>query len=397
MDAPARNGGGRNVGVEPDHEEDENVESLDGIRSELDTIRQKLDEESALQPIGPKEAVDMYLEDRREELVESTVQDYRRSLEFFVEFCALEGIDNLNALTGRVLREYRAWRRAESSCKTLSPKTMRDELYLLRNFLKFLEDVEGVETGLANKVQTPDLSYEDEVREEHLSADRAKEIVQYLEEFEYATREHVVWLLLSALGCRRGGVHSLDLKDIHTDSSELFIEFHHRPEQGTTLKNKKAGEREVNISEEVADIIDDYIENNRPEVTDDHGREPLIATNHGRMAKSTISKYIYKWTRPCEIGKDCPHGRDPDECEDAQTIDGASGCPSSQSTHTVRKGYLTAERSNNIPIEMLADRCDVSPEILQKHYDQRDKTDRRELRQEIYDEVYGDSQGGYLN
>lgn len=218
---------------------------------------------------------------------------------------------------------------------------MRDEMYLMQNFLRFLGDIEGVDTGLSTKVQTPELSYQDEVREEYLSADRAKEIIQHLEAYEYATAEHVIWLLLSALGCRRGGVYSLDLKDIHTDCSELFIEFQHRPGRGTTLKSKKAGEREVNVSEGVAEVIDDYIEHNRIEVTDDHGREPLITTNHGRTARSTISKYIYKWTRPCEIGKDCPHGRDPDECEDAQTIDSASNCPSSQSTHTVRKGYLS--------------------------------------------------------
>lgn len=377
--------------------EEESPKDLADLQSELTAIQEQLSTESNLEPITPEEAVEIYLEDRRDNLVESTVQDYRRSLEFFIEFCDLEGIDNLNVLTGRSIREYRSWRRAESSHKTLSPKTMRDEMYLMRNFLQFLEDVEGVETGLADKVQTPDLSYEDGVREGHLSKDRANEIIQHLEEYEYATAEHVIWLLLGALGCRRGGVHSLDLEDVHTDRSELFIEFHHRPEGGTTLKNKKAGEREVNISEEVAEVIDDYIEHNRIEVTDDHGREPLITTTHGRIAKSTISKYIYKWTRPCEIGKDCPHDRDPDECEDAQTIDSASNCPSSQPTHNVRKGYLTAERSNNIPIEMLADRCDVSPEVIKKHYDQRDKTDRRELRQEIYEEVYGDSRGGYLS
>ncbi|QSW98166.1 tyrosine-type recombinase/integrase [Haloterrigena alkaliphila] len=372
-------------------------QDLASLRSELNAIQERLSTESDLEPITPEEAAEIYLEDRREDLVESTVQDYRRSLDFFVKFCDLEGIDNLNNLSGRTMREYRAWRRSKSSHKTLSPKTMRDEMYLMRNFLGFLEDIEGVETGLANKVQTPELSYEDEVREGHLSKDRANEIIQHLEEYEYATAEHVIWLLLGALGCRRGGVHSLDLEDVHTDRSELFIEFHHRPKGGTTLKNKKAGEREVNVSEEVAEVIDDYIEHNRIEVTDDHGREPLITTTHGRMAKSTISKYIYKWTRPCEIGKDCPHDRDPDECEDAQTIDSASNCPSSQPTHNVRKGYLTAERSNNIPIEMLADRCDVSPEVIKKHYDQRDKTDRRELRQEIYEEVYGDSRGGYLS
>lgn len=375
----------------------EDSRDLEGIRSELNAIQNQLSSETSLEPISPEEAVEMYLEDRREDLTASTIRGYRRSLEFFLEFCSLQEITNLNVLNGRMMREYRAWRRNQSSTKTLSPKTLRDEMYLMRNFLRFLEDIEGVEDGLFAKIQTPSLDYEDEVREGYLSADQAKEILDHLNSYEYATVDHVIWLLLGALGCRRGGIHSLDLQDVHVDCDNPFVEFHHRPDSGTSLKNKKAGEREVNLPTEVADVIDDYISHNRIEVSDEYGREPLLSTNHGRMAKSTISKYVYKWSRPCSIENGCPHDRDPETCEAANTADTASKCPSSQPSHDIRKGYLTAERSNNVPIEVLADRCDVSPEVLKKHYDQRDKTERREVRKQIYQEIYGDSGGGYLS
>lgn len=55
---------------------------------------------------------------------------------------------------------------------------------------------------------------------------------------------------------------------------------------------------------EVREILDDYVAHKRPDVTDEHGREPLLATGRGRLSKSTIRKYVYKWSRPCVYGTD---------------------------------------------------------------------------------------------
>jgi len=81
-------------------------------------------------------------------------------------------------------------------------------------------------------------------------------------------------------------VRSLDLDDY--DAEKQSLRFKHRPETGTPLKNKQTSERHVAISESLADLLDDWVELKRPAVTDEYGREPLITTTNGRIAKGDI-------------------------------------------------------------------------------------------------------------
>jgi len=67
----------------------------------------------------------------------------------------------------------------------------------------------------------------------------------------------------------------------------------------------------------VCDVIDDYVEMYRHDITDDHGREPLITTEQGRPVRSNIRGHINSMTRPCVYAGRCPHDRDPDSCEAA--------------------------------------------------------------------------------
>jgi hypothetical protein len=56
-------------------------------------------------------------------------------------------------------------------------------------------------------------------------------------------------------------------------------------------------------------LLDDWLRDRRPDVTDDYGREPLLATQYERPSRTTIPKYAYRWSRPCAYGEECPHGR----------------------------------------------------------------------------------------
>jgi hypothetical protein len=57
---------------------------------------------------------------------------------------------------------------------------------------------------------------------------------------------------------------------------EQALECVHRKETGTPLKNKGASERLIAPSSDECEVIEDYIARNREDVTDEHGREPLI-------------------------------------------------------------------------------------------------------------------------
>ena len=61
--------------------------------------------------------------------------------------------------------------------------------------------------------------------------------------------------------------------------------------------------------------------------------------------------------------------------------------PYSVSPHAVWKGAITAHRNANVPKEIASDRMDVSPEVLDKHYDQATESEHRQRRKNFLDDV----------
>lgn len=180
-----------------------------------------------------------------------------------------------------------------------------------------------------------------------LSRDEADAMLRYLVRFEYATQRHVAVLIFWKTGMRMSGLRALDVKDF--DETRGVLEVRNRPETGTPHKNKEKGERDVNITEATAEVLRDYIENNRHDVTDEYGRKSLITTMYGRATRSTIQRMVYTATRPCYYdGGECPFDRNPEECEAAYAHD-AVKCPGSVSPDAIRRGYVTAARNAGQP------------------------------------------------
>lgn len=249
-----------------------------------------------LEPIEPQQALDLYIADRENDVAQATIYSHRSRLGHFIRWCATEEITNLNELTGRQLHAYRIWRRTEGDLSKVTEKTQMDTL---RAFIKWLESVDGVEQDLHTKVRSPTLSGEDNIRSVMLETDRAEQILDYLRKYEYASRPHVVLTLMWRTMMRVGAVHALDCDDY--DSSGQSIEVVHRPESETPIKNMEQGQRFVALSSDVCTVLDDWLENRRPDVTDEHGREPLVATSHGRAHISTLRDDCYRYTRPCIV------------------------------------------------------------------------------------------------
>lgn len=351
----------------------------------------------SLEPMEPEAGIDRFLDRKSSEIRPRTVEEYRRKLTNFRQFCEMRGIDDLNDLDGRTVDEYRRWRRTESTDDgPLATKTMRDEMYLFRDFLEFLEHVEAVPGGLSEKLEVPSLEDGDGVRNIEIDPDRLESVLEHLATYEYASREHVVWVFHAHTGRRPGCLYALDLRDVHLDVDDPYVEFAHRPPE-TTLKNGTGGETQVALTDDIAAIFADYVEKNRIDVTTDVGREPFLTSRYGRLSKSAMRRYVYQWSRPCEIGAACPHGRDPASCKATASGDDASKCPSSRPPYALRHGYITQKRREGVPKTVLSDRCDVSEEIIEEHYDERDAEEKRELRQRVLDEIRQDvSGGGYL-
>ncbi|WP_251328065.1 hypothetical protein [Haloplanus pelagicus] len=204
-----------------------------------------------------------------------------------------------------------------------------------------------------------------------------EDLLDHYRQFAYASREHVILELLFHVGCRVGALHGLDVADYHPD--EAYLEFVNR-EPETPLKNDVHGERPVALSDRVVDVIEDYRRVNRPDVSDDQGRRPLIATTRGRMSISAMRDTVYRMTRPCEYGE-CPHDRDPENCE-AMKTGRASRCPSSRAPHDVRAAAIMRMRGLDIPAEVVSARVNATQEVIEDYYDERTPRERMEQRRE---------------
>lgn len=325
-----------------------------------------------LEPLDPRTAKQMYLDDRRHEVAEATLQTHGYRLRQFVEWCDRDGIENLNDFSGRDIHRFRVKRREEDEAATA---TMKGQLATLRTFLRFCASVDGVESGLDEKIILPKTTPED-ARDEMLKADRARAVMDHLEQYRYARLEHALLAVLWHTGLRIGAAVGVDIQDY--DPDEQFLELVHRPAQGTSLKNQSQGERFVALSDAVCAILDDWLDVNHPGVVDEYDRDPLFATKRGRLSRNRGRTIAYQYTRPCVYGAGCPHDRDPDSCE-AMPTSQSHACPSSLSPHPIRRGSITYHLQKDTPEQVVSSRMDVSLDVLDRHYDQR--TEREKLRQ----------------
>jgi hypothetical protein len=162
---------------------------------------------------------------------------------------------------------------------------------------------------------------------------------------------------------RLGALRSLDVDDYDGENKSLLLE--HRPDMDTPLKNGEEGERLVALTAETCRVIDDWIDHNRHDVTDDYGREPMLTTETGRMRASSIRYGVYFVTRSCFYGGDCPVSRDLDECE-ATDYGHYSKCPSNVSRNDIRRGSTPHHLSEDMPEKVVSDRMNVGMDVLER-------------------------------
>lgn len=181
-----------------------------------------------------------------------------------------------------------------------------------------------------------------------LDVEDAKEILDYLCKFHFASRDHVLIALLWETGIRIGAANSIDSDDVNLE--EEYIDLVRRPDEGTTLKNGKRGERHVAITAGSAELLEEYIENRRVDVVEDYGRSPLLTSEQGRFSRNGIRRSVYWITAPCFRDQPCP------DCNGGSE----TKCPEAVSPHAIRRGSITYFLTRDVPEEIVSDRMNVS-------------------------------------
>lgn len=140
---------------------------------------------SALDPIDPSNALELYLADKEGTLARSSIRSHRWRVSTFVEWLNERGITNMNELTGRLVKEFQLEGRQAGEW---APSTENSMMNTIRVFIRWCESIEAVESGLSERVQPQTISANDDVRDEQLDAETAQDVLKNLDRFHYCSR-----------------------------------------------------------------------------------------------------------------------------------------------------------------------------------------------------------------
>lgn len=312
----------------------------------------------------------------------STVRNYKSTIGIFIDYCERQGVHKTDEIDGHLIQQWKLARQREDDP---APITLKNNTKDLIVFLKWCASSELVASELPDKVDVPHVSREDSRSDETVTPSQVNDYLSYLEMYEYGSRLHAAIQLLWHTGCRISALQSLDIVDF--EPSQNILKFRNRRESGTALKNGVKSERNVTLNDETTTVLVDYVEARRDDVSDDEGRNPLFTTSYGRASRQRFYKDFVALSRPCDFDGTCPHNRDVDECEAALNKKKAYDCPSSKSLHPIRRGSITYHLNQDWDVEKVSQRCDVSVDVLKRHYDVRTHEDKRESRVQDVDKL----------
>lgn len=238
------------------------------------------------------------------------------------------------------------------------------QMDMLRVFIRRLESIDGVEQELSQKVLSPPITPDENSRDLMLDSDRASEILTHQEKYEYASIERVAIVLLWHTMIRVGGVHALDVDD--SDPDEQSVKVRYRPETGTPIKNQGEGERKVSLSDQICDLLADWLATQRH--SSDRRIRPRTAPGFeaGTNEQDDASGLRLPLDASLSVHNEWSHDRDLGECS-AIERDTAYRCPSSVSPHAIRRGSITHSLNSDTPDKVVSDRANVSQRVIEQH------------------------------
>ena len=331
--------------------------------------------------LSPRAARRQFLNRKRREVKESTYRAYKYPTEHFVSYCEANGVQTLGELNAFILDSWVDKRTSED----IADITAKNTVKFVRVFIKWCESIGIVERGTYDSISVP--KAEKEASEETVKETTARQVLNTLSTYEYATRKHAAFAFIWEVGCRASGAIAIDVDyvTVNDDNGKPIVKLRDRPKTGTPLKNAEKSERNVMISEKLNDLLKDYIAGRRDNVTDGYEREPLFTTPSGRVSRNRLYKDTVAFSRPCVYANHCPDGRDIETCEYAQKKEKAMSCPENFSLHPIRRGSISKQLARGWPQEKVSERCDVSKAVMDKHYDTRTEHERQQLREQYRD------------
>lgn len=331
--------------------------------------------------VSPQQATSQFQTEREQEVRQKTTINQRYHLKRFVEWSDETGVESMSDLNGFVANQYKTWRRNNSD---ISDTTLYNDLCTIRTFLRWCEQREIVEQGLADRLDVPTPG--DNARDETIDVDRVQHIIDHNKKVNGSEQNTVLFYLLWHTGIRIGSANALDVDD--WDRNDRRLRLRNRTDTDTPLKNADNAERKIGIkSDELTAMLSDYIDYNHSGVEDQYGRKPLFPSRQGRPTTQTLRLNIQQLTHPCQYTGECPHGETINECEAARNMQHAYQCPSAVSPHPIRRTAITEHLNAEVPKDVVSERANVSREVLDKHYNVQTEDEKVRLREKYLDSL----------
>jgi site-specific recombinase XerC len=314
----------------------------------------------------------------------ATIAQYKRTIPDFIDYAAEQSITTPGELTTNLIDAYDSTLRARYG----SDATILTYTKNVRTWLDWLNTRGLCDDTLVAMLSKEELGLSPNARDIAIPAKYAQHILKQLRTRAQGTPVHAVMEFIWNGGPRLGDAHSADCKDFQPDSNT--IAFRHRPDEGTRLKNGSErdnkpgdGERNILVSDTVVQALQLYIGTERPDTTDEYGREPLFATERGRASKSTLRRWLYeatscRWAPESRDGPVCDGDCDPD----------SNVCPYSYHPHAIRRGAIVHHLSNDLRRDRASERFDVAVPTLKRHYDPRTKDRKKQDRADAVRQVW---------
>lgn len=337
-------------------------------------------------------AAEFYIQDRKTSDTDNSNYSVKKDLAPFVQWANKNNI-TLEDIDSWTIKQYKQFITTEKDWKRI---TIHNRMGCLSRFIDYYADGQTWE-GHPPRVDVPKVDRRDEINKEKYDKKDALPQLAFLRGStpHYATFGHASLETQWNTGRRGQAIVALDLQDYVRDPDDKdpadgpYLNFRHRPDEGTRLKNGIDSEEPVEISEKVAEVLDHYIARERWDKRDDYGRDPLFTTRQGRASMSKIRGANYLITQPC-LRMRCPHEQEKESCK-YRNRDHASKCPSSRSPHRIRTGSIQWQLDNGIPPEDVSDRVDASTGVIEKHYDVPDDRRKMEERRREYTSTLEDT------
>ncbi len=317
-----------------------------------------------------------YLKHRRNRSP-ATIAQYKRTIPRFLTFVERNDATYPNQLTPDIIDVW-----VDELLDTYdADATIYTYTKNVRAWLKWIHRRDHCEESVYRILDKKELGLTPAARDEAIPQAEADVLLAKLRMQRFGTAMHALVELAWNTGMRIGEIHSLDLTDFKPSDNELTVR--HRPDEGTRIKNGRErddtpgdGERNLILHPDVVAALSDYIQFERIEISDEFERNPLFTTQHGRTARSTLRRWIYRATS-CRWADVSDEITCDEHCHSDLNV-----CPYSYCPHAIRRGAIVSHLSNGLRPDRASERFDVSIDVIEAHYDPRGKSKRKDDRED---------------